>query len=311
MQVKNNIKDFKSNKPTAVTIGKFDGMHRGHGVLIEKIVGMAKEGFYPVVLTFDMSPRIVLGKEKSESRFLFTKKERSLIMEERGVELLLEIPFTKETIETEPEDFIRFLVDKINMRYLCVGSDFRFGHKGRGDADLLVKLSKEMGYEVDIVDKVTSTDGKIISSTIIRECINSGEIEIANDKLGYEFFLLGDITHGNRIGRTLGMPTINIRPDALKLLVPGGVYISHTTIGGVSFPGVTNVGIRPTIKEDKKELLTETHLLDFDEDVYGDHAKVSFVKFLREEKKFDSLTELKHQIDLDVRATREYFRTLQ
>lgn len=295
-------------KKTAITIGKFDGMHRGHALLIENIVNQGQKGLNPVVLTFDISPRIALNKEKSVSKFLFTKRERDYIINGLGVDTIKELSFTDEMIKMEPEAFIEMLKTDFNLGYLCVGSDFRFGYKGRGDAKLLEELSRNEGFRLEIVDKLSDEDGDIISSSTIREHITNGNLIKANNMLGYDFFLLGEITRGNKIGTKLGMPTINISPDQKKLVVPGGVYISVTTIAGIDYPSVTNVGIRPTIKEQEKKLIVETHLLEFNKDVYEETAKVSFKKFLRDEKKFDSLEDLKSQIQKDTEAAIDFFK---
>lgn len=310
MEYIKGIEAYSANQPTAVTIGKFDGMHRGHSILLSHITEMKKEGLVPLVLTFDTSPRIALKKQPEEVQFLFTRDERRRIMEENGIEVLLEMAFTKDMIRMEPEAFIQMLCEKLHMRYLCVGKDFRFGHKGRGDVTLLKTAQQEYGFTLEAVDKEATEDHTVISSTRIRDCITGGAIEEANRLLGYAFFLLGNITHGNRIGRTLGLPTINIRPASDKLIVPSGVYVTYTTIGNRRFASVTNVGFRPTIQEEKKELLVETHLLDFNEDVYGDTARVSFIRYIRPEKRFDSLADLKVQIEADATLARSVFASM-
>lgn len=306
MEYIKGIEQFQKDVPTAITIGKFDGMHRGHSILLSEISKQATRQRMPLVLTFDTSPRIALKQKPQEVRFLFTQRERNLIMEERGVKVLLEMAFTDEMIHMSPQDFIALLVNRLHMEFLCVGSDFRFGYQGSGDVRLLYQLADTYGFVLCVKEKIKTKQKLTISSTDIRNDIVVGRLEEANEKLGFPFFLLGDIRHGNHIGRTLGMPTINIRPDKDKLLVPCGVYITETQIGDNHFPGVTNVGFRPTIQEEKKELLVETHLLDFHQDVYGDIAKVSFRKFLRQEQTFASLESLKEQIKLDASAAREY-----
>ncbi len=188
-----------------------------------------------------------------------------------------------------------------------MGSDFRFGYKGRGDSAVLRKLSKEMGFELEVFSKIRQ-DKRDISSTYVREEIAKGHIEHANQLLGYPYFIIGSVAHGNKIGSTkIGFPTINILPAAEKLLPPNGVYITDTVFEDRVFPSVTNVGKRPTIPEKTKQTGVETHILDFVHNVYGRQVKIVFRKFLRSEQKFASLQALKAQIEADIQSTYAYF----
>ncbi|MCR4675239.1 MAG: bifunctional riboflavin kinase/FAD synthetase [Lachnospiraceae bacterium] len=293
---------------TSITIGKFDGIHRGHEFLAEKIVDDAKQnGRKSVVVTFDKSPRFSFDDKEEEIKNLITNEERAMILENIGVDYILELSFTKEMMSMEPEAFLFFLCDKLHMKYLACGTDFTFGYKGKGSVSLLKEKEVELGYYADVVEKLKDVK-RDISSTYIREEIGKGNIEKANDLLGYYYFVFGEIVHGNHIGRKMKMPTINILPTSDKLLPPNGVYVSKVIIEGVSYNGVTNIGLKPTIEEEEKRIGVETHILNFEGDLYGEIAKVDFLKFLRPEKKFHSLDELASQIQEDIKSAKAYFQ---
>ena len=297
---------------TSVTVGKFDGIHRGHEYLAKKIVSDAKENHRKsVVVTFDKSPRYTFGSEEEKKlKNLITNDERAMILEHIGVDYLVELPFTNDIISMEPKAFIEFLVQKLGMKYIICGPDFTFGCQGRGNAGVLKEYESELGYKSEVVEKIKDLS-RDISSTFIREEIVAGNMEKANLLLGYHYFVYGEIVHGNHIGRKMKMPTINIMPTSDKLLPPNGVYVSNVFIDGVCYNGVTNIGLKPTIEEEEKRMGVETHILDFEGDVYGKVAKVEFLKFLRPEKKFSSMEELSNQIALDTNTAREYFEMLQ
>ena len=209
----------------------------------------------------------------------------------------------------EPEDFIRMLVEKLNVKCIVAGEDFHFGHNRRGDYQMLKKYAPVYGYEALILSKMKE-DERDISSTFVREEIMAGNIEKANHLLGYRYFVTGMVKHGNQIGRTIGIPTINLIPPEEKLLPPFGVYVTEVFIDDKRYYGVTNVGCKPTIKGNNP-VGVETHLLDFREDVYEKVVTVEFLTMIREERRFDSIEKLQEQMMNDIAFTRTFFAKMK
>ena len=306
MEYIKGIENFNSKEPTAVMVGKFDGIHRGHGLLTKKLTGYAKKnGIRSLAVTFDISPRFKVGGDDELEKNIITADERAMLLEKEGVDQLLELKFTDELMSMEPEDFILMLKETCNMEYIICGTDFTFGHFGRGDVRLLKKLGTKYGFKTEIVEKIQS-DKRDISSTFIREEILAGRIEHANSLLGYNYFVYSQVVHGNRIGTGIHMPTINMIPTSDKLLPPNGVYVSRVELPGMKLYGVTNLGMKPTIEEDVKRLSLETHILDYSGDLYGEHILIEFMRYLRPERKFKDLDELTKQIKKDVLAARRF-----
>lgn len=305
MEFIQGLENFKYTYNTAVTIGKFDALHRGHRTLIDNVIAKKSDGLKSVAIIFSTSPRELLNENGEKLRFIITEEERKLMLKKMGIDYLLELRFDNETKNTEPEDFLAQMASNLNMKYLCVGEDFRFGHKGRGDVSLLQKASVSYGYELNAVKKL-EYKGDIISSTRIRYEITKGNLSDVNNMLGYDFFIRHKVVQGNRIGRTIDYPTINLVPTINKLLPPFGVYATITKIGDTNVFGMTNIGIRPTVNDSKKNLTVETHLFDFNEDIYEKEVEVSFLMFLRNEKKFHSIEDLKMQIHLDEKEIRKW-----
>lgn len=305
MKILHSFDECSINNPSALTVGKFDGLHMGHYILIDKIVQKKIADFAAIAITFDR-PLIHTISGKSE-KVLMSQNEKRALMEHHGVDILVELPFTEEFMRMKPEDFIRNLTEKLHMEYMIVGDDFTFGYKGQGNTVFLRRLSDEWGFALDVITKIRSGN-RDISSTYIREEIAQGHIAHANELLGYSYFIIGEIVHGNQIGSSkIGRPTINIVPPEDKLLPPNGVYVTEVVLLGRTFHGVTNVGLRPTVKEEEKRVGVETHILDFTGNVYDKRAKVVFKEFLRPERQFETFEDLKAQIEKDVDTTYIYF----
>ena len=299
--------DFYVEETSVVTLGKFDGLHRGHELLIQEILRVSKEKEHvSVVFTFDIPPK---SKVTDLSyKVLTTNEEKQHIFENVGVDYLIECPFTKDVMFMEPKEFIAWVSSRLNMKYVVVGDDFRFGHNRQGDYQTLISHEEEFGYKTIVVNKIQE-DGRDISSTYIREEIAKGNIAKANQLLGYEYLIKSSIIHGNQIGRTIGIPTINMQISEDKLLPPNGVYVSRVTIADKEYLGVTNVGSKPTVS-DTGQIGVETHIIDFSEDVYDMLIAVSFLKFIRPEMKFNSIEELQKQMQNDIAYARRCYENV-
>lgn len=297
MQIIKDTTEFHIDGKSAVAIGKFDGIHLGHKKLLNYILQQREDGFKTVVFTFDPSPEeFFLGHEVKQ---LFTKEEKRKAFEELGIDVLIEFPLNKETAATSPEDFVRkILIERINAGYIAAGTDVSFGDKGRGDQHLLKGMAKECGYELELIEKVRLDDEEV-SSTRVRNEVTDGNMAMVTRLLGGEYSVGGEIEHGRHIGHTIGVPTVNVIPPENKLLPPFGVYASRVFLNGKEYRGMTNIGRKPTIS-DKEKVGVETYIYDFNEDVYGEYARISLVRFVRPEMKFDSLDALKAQIQSDI-----------
>lgn len=298
--------DFQLDHASVITLGKFDGLHRGHQKLVNKALEIGKQGYETVVFTFDISPLVKLGSRIK--RTLLTNEERRNLLERMNVDCLIECPFVQELIQMEPEEFIeQILVRRLRASFLVVGPDFRFGYQRKGTSQVLQEFSSKYGYKVVVLEK-EQNDHREISSTWIRELIREGRMENVNDLLGYPYFVKGTVVRGRQLGRTWGLPTINQIPSDSKLLPPFGVYASRTTINGKTYYGISNVGVKPTVKESFAGV--ETYLFNCNENLYGKEAWVEFYHFVRPECKFDSLEELREQIQRDAAVGRKYFAWL-
>lgn len=299
-------KDFKLNN-SAVTLGKFDGLHKGHQKLINKVVELNEAGYHSVMFTFMYHPCSIFAK--NEINLIYTEKEKRLKLSESGLDYMISYPLTKETASMKPEDFIKdILIDKIGAKVIVVGSDFHFGHNRAGDVTLLKELSKKYDYELIVFEKIENNH-EIIGSTLIREEILKGNIQLANELLGRPFSIIGEVIHGRKLGRTIGVPTTNLIPEEEKLLPPNGVYASKTILEGKEYEGVTNIGFKPTVGADPMRGV-ETYLFDFDRDIYGKIVEVQLFEMERGEEKYSSIDELKEQMQKDILYAKEFFKNI-
>jgi riboflavin kinase/FMN adenylyltransferase len=306
MKYWNHTLDFRVGEDSVITLGKFDGLHRGHELLIEEIKKQEDlYGFKTIVFTFDIPPR--KQTEQAAAKVLTTNEEKRFVFERTGIDYLIECPFTKEVMGMEPEAFIRWMVESLSVKCFVVGDDFCFGHDRRGNHEVLKQFEEKYGYRTIVMSKVQE-DGRDISSTYVREEIGQGNISRANRLLGYPYFAKSKVIHGNQIGRTMGIPTINMAIPEEKMIPPYGVYITRALIDNCWFKGVSNIGRKPTISGNNA-LGLETFVLDFDKDVYEETILVEFLDYIRPEQKFDSIEALHQQILKDIRRTQEYFVT--
>lgn len=285
---------------SAVSLGKFDGIHLGHRLLLNEI--LKHKEFVPTVFTFDFKTLDMSGK------LIYSWHEKQKILEDIGIKRVILFPFNNETKNMTPEDFIeKFLIEKMDARFICVGTDFRFGKDRHGNVGMLKAYSSKYGYQTKIFNKLSSEDG-IISSTLIREKIENGDIQCANRLLGRTYFIEGTVVHGNALGRKLDMPTANIFPEKEKALLPSGVYATTVVFRGKRYPSVTNIGRKPTVGSDKT--VVETCILDFEKDIYGQSIIVEFYEFLRPEKKFPDIEQLKNQMKRDKKHAAQILKKL-
>ena len=303
MQIIAGTTDFKILQPTAVAIGKFDGLHRGHRELLKLVLKKKKAGLLTTIFTFDPPPEVFFGKRQLKE--ITTKEEKRIVFEEMGVDILIEFPLDEVTAALLPEDFVKtVLKDKMNMSYLAAGYDLSFGYQGAGDAKLLKLLAPMLDFELNIIEKICE-NGREISSTYVREEVEAGAMNHVTELLGEPYMIIGEVVHGAKLGRKIGMPTINILPEKEKLLPPNGVYYSRTCLGEKEFKSITNIGKKPTVSNEE-QIGVETYLYEFDQDVYGKNAIVKLLEFKRPERKFADLEELKAQMIKDVNEGREF-----
>lgn len=304
MQIIENTLDFQLDQKSAIAIGKFDGIHIGHQKLIEEVMKQKEYGMQTVIFTFDPSPQILFGY--GDQKQLMTKEEKRRKFSQMGIDVLFEFPLTRETAAIAPLDFIKeILVGKMCAGMIVAGTDLSFGDKGKGDCTLLEKKGRELGYQTLILDKVCVAD-QVVSSTLIRTKIEAGEMEAATTFLGNPYEINGIVTTGKQLGRTISFPTCNLIPEQDKLLPPSGVYCSEICVGEQIYYGITNVGIRPTVS-DSKQVSIETYLFDFSGDLYGHNITVRLLHHTRPEVKFDSVDDLKMQLERDKRDGKAFF----
>jgi riboflavin kinase/FMN adenylyltransferase len=305
----NSINSFKSAKKTIATIGTFDGVHIGHRKILEKIIHSAKDlDCESLVLTFFPHPRMVL-QENSEVKLLNTLKEKSDLLEKIGIDNLIVHPFDKEFSRLTAEEFVKtILVDQLNIQKIIIGHDHRFGRNRTADINDLITFGKEYGFEVEQIS-AQEINENAVSSTKIRNAILDGNIQLANDYLGYNYCFSGEVVKGKQLGRTIGFPTANIHIlEDYKLIPKNGVYIVKCYHNNSSYFGMMNIGNRPTVNGESQTI--EVNLFDFDKEIYTENLTVEILKFVRNEQKFDSLDALKEQIQKDKTTALNHINSL-
>lgn len=299
MKIYYDIENFKPVTNAVVTIGTFDGVHRGHQEILRNMVNRAKEiGGESVVVTFYPHPRQVLSHD-SDIRFISTQEEKISHLEALGIDNLIIIKFTKEFAANSSEDFIKNIILKyIHPAVLIIGYDHHFGKGRTGDFDMLYKLGRDYDFRVEKVQE-QDVDNVAVSSTKIRHCLEVGDVKNANKLLGYEFSYTGKVIHGQRVGHKMGYPTANIEvAQEYQLIEKPGVYATFVDFDGDSFPAMTYIGKRPTMHDNRPQSI-ESHIINFDKDLYDKEIKLRFVDFVRDDITFDNTEALKNQIDKD------------
>lgn len=309
MKTYNSIPNYPSTSKTIVTIGTFDGVHIGHQKILEKIVQNAKVlNCESLVLTFFPHPRMVL-QDSTTIKLLNTVDEKSLLLAKIGIDTLIIHPFDKEFSRLSAEEFVTtILVDKFNIHKIIIGHDHRFGRNRTANIDDLIQFGKEYNFEVEQIS-VEEIDAVAVSSTKIRNAILDGDITLANEYLGYEYFFSGDVVKGKQLGRTIGFPTANIHiKEDYKLIPKNGVYIIKSSYEGKTLFGMMNIGTRPTVDGENQTI--EVYFFEFNKEIYNETLTITILKRIRPEIKFNSLDDLKSQIEKDKIFTLNYLSDL-
>lgn len=281
---------------TIVTIGKFDGVHKGHEKLF-KTLEEKSNGRKKAVLAFSAPPKDFLNEKKTKT--IMTDVEKELLCEKQGIDIYCQMPMTKEFLGVRPEEFIeKILIDKLGATAIVCGPDFRFGKEAKGNVEFLATNQEKYGYELYVVEK-EKYQNLDISSTAIREKIAEGKIEQVNEMLDHPYSVIGQVEEGRKIGRTIDFPTVNLLPESDKLLPPNGVYVTKVLYDNKEYDAITNVGVNPTVSSGNPTKV-ESHMVDFNKDIYGKIIEVQFFRFVRPERKFNSVEELKEQINKDI-----------
>lgn len=294
-----------------IALGSFDGLHKGHLSLIYKVVEVAtKNNGKSMIFTFKNHPKILINKE-NPPKLLMDNDTKTEILRTHNVDIVCFQEFNLEFMKMTPKEFVEFLIFKYNVKGFVVGFNYKFGYKNLGDVSLLRKLQNKYGYELYVMDPCTYND-EVISSTRIRKSLEDGDVLDASRMLSLPYTLNGEVVHGKKIGRTIGFPTANLKYNENFILPKVGVYYTNIKVNNNIYKGITSVGNNPTIEENKA-LTIETYILDFSKDIYGEQIDVSFIKKIRDEKKFTSLDELKEELEKDKSFARseEYMSSLR
>lgn len=304
MEIFKSLDEIKNTEPCCLALGNFDGVHKGHQELISKAVKTAKKhGIKSAVFTFSNHPRNTIAGKKPVENIIYNEEKAELI-EALGVDYLFDIPFTEGIQTMDAVDFVeKLIVDKFKAAETFCGFNYKFGYKAGGNVKVLRTCAKEMGFTANVVNPVT-VDGEVVSSTLIRGLVKSGEVDECFKYLGRNYSIGGEVVVGNRLGRILGFPTSNIMIDENMITPPNGVYVTNAIYNGTTYPSITNVGVKPTIGQYKKNM--ETHIFNFNKELYGKHIKIEFLKMTREEVKFSNVEELSAQIAKDCQEAKAF-----
>jgi riboflavin kinase/FMN adenylyltransferase len=284
-----------------VTLGIFDGVHKGHKTLLDKLVSRARETKgESVVVTFDPHPRLVLSEKHEGFSFLTTFEEKTKLLEKAMIDHLIIIEFNQSLSNIEACDFVRkVLVEKIGTKQLIVGYDHHFGKQREGNYKTISQCAELFDFKVEQVREVSAVEGAISSSSI-REALLNGKLDDANRWLGYDYSLKGTIVEGRKLGRSIGFPTANIKPDDKFKLIPGnGVYAVEVQLDGKLMPGMLSIGSNPTVNKGNSNRSIEVNIFNFEKDIYGREISIAFRYRLRDEVRFDDIRQLVEQMKLD------------
>ena len=306
MKVFNSLEEINNIEPTVVALGNFDGVHKGHQQIIGRTVKSAEAaGLKSAVFTFSNHTRTLLKNLPAVKNILYPE-EKAAVMEGMGIDYMFNIPFTKEVMSMSPERFVKeILVDAFRIREAYCGFNYSFGYKAQGTPEVLMHEGLKHGFGIHVQEPYM-IDGIVVSSTYIRQLISEGRMEECTRFMGRMYSIGGEVVVGNKLGRTIGFPTSNVMIDESMASPPNGVYITYCSYNGVKYPSITNVGVKPTIGTYSKNV--ETHIFNFDKELYSKQIRVEFVKQTREERKFSGIEELSRQIESDCIMAKAYHR---
>lgn len=300
MKVIRSLKEYSIEKEAVVALGNFDGVHIGHReILLSAVRKARKNNYVPVCFTFSNHTR-------KEVSLICTEEEKLQLLESLGIEVVLEIPFDDTIRNTSPEDFLRkILKEQLHARAICCGFNFRFGKNAAGDVHLMEKMSRELDVEI-LINPPVYIDDQVVSSTLVRQLITEGDMERAAVCLGRNFYCTGSVVHGEQLGGRIGFPTANVVFEAYRIAPPNGVYFTLVNVEGQRYPGITDVGVKPTVGFHEKSI--ETNLYGFQGDLYGKKITIEFLKWERPEERFESVEALRFQIRQDYEKGLEFHR---
>lgn len=295
--------------PSVTGLGNFDGFHIGHMTLVNTIINQAKvSNSTSVVYTFEKHPENIMRK-KLFTPLIITNNQKIKLLDKTGLDAVFFDEFTEELSRLKPDEFVKnVLLEKLNVKHVVAGYNYKFGYKAQGNVKDLMELGEKYGFGVTIIPPVKS-GGVTVSSTNIRKNIIQGNIHKVFNLLGRHFSITGKVQTGKRIGKILGVPTANIYPEPYLVLPLNGVYITVTLLRGKLYRSITNVGVNPTVS-DENEKVMETHILNFDEDIYNEYIEVYFLDNLRKEIKFKDIEELAIQLSEDIKVATNYFNKI-
>ncbi len=297
MQIFRNLDHARLTGPSVLTIGTFDGLHRGHQDVLRQLKSAARQlHAQSVVIAFHPRPKAVFAPNRYHNDYLTTPAERIMLFENMGLDVLILVPFTLDLAQTSARDFMQAICPRLSLVQLCVGHDFALGKNREGNITRLRQLGQEFNYSVREIEPF-QLDGQLVSSTQIRAHIEAGRVRPAAHLLGRYFSVTSPVVAGVQRGRTIGFPTANLAAPTERLLPANGVYATFITLNEVRYPSVTNVGIRPSFNGDGRTI--EAHIFDFKCDIYGQTATLEFVEYVRPEIKFDNVAALVAQISHD------------
>lgn len=296
MIIINSLNEIESFDKSVVTIGKFDGIHKGHEVLIEKTVDYSKqEKLTSIVLTFKNNP--ISYFSNIITREIITEDEKMNKLKLLGVDVVIDIPFNKDMAEISAENFVKeILINKLGVKKLIIGHDFAFAKNREGTPPILKILGKKYGFDVEVIAPVVINNVRV-SSTYVKDLIYAGRVDEIENYLGRNYTIEGIVIHAKQLGRTIGFPTANLKLESNLIIPKRGIYATKVYIGDEVYIGATNIGYNPTVNGDK--ISVETNILKFDQDIYGKTIKLEFLERIRDEKKFNDLNELKIQLKMD------------
>ncbi len=305
LKIVSSIQEFSTSAGTVVTLGTFDGVHIGHQSILDKVISSSKRlGCESLVLTFFPHPRMVLQHD-SEIKLLNTIEEKSLLLEKVGIDNLVIHPFDQAFSQLTAEEFVRdILVNRFKVRKIIIGYDHRFGKNRTATIDDLIRFGTQYGFEVEQIS-AQEVDAVSVSSTKVRNALDEGNVVLASQYLGYDYFFSGTVVEGRKLGRTIDFPTANIKIDeSYKLIPKNGVYIVSSEIGNEKVYGMMNIGINPTVGGKTQSI--EVYFFDFDQDLYGKRITVTVYEKIRDEQKFASVDDLRMQLGKDKEISQKY-----